>query len=106
MLQRPNHRILSFPSALFDENVLPVLLRLKSVKDCLELAEWCSSQYAFDDEDRLNSLHQAHLYAIKVSGKVKSRIQCSNFFLSATTAYYQPSLVAATAPSMAATAAP
>ena len=77
MLQRPNHRILSFPSALFDENVLPVLLRLKSVKDCLELAEWCSPQYAFDDEDRLNSLHQAHLYAIKVSGEVESRIQCN-----------------------------
>lgn len=71
------------PSPSFDENVLPVLFRLKSAKDCLELAEWCSSRYDFGDKDRLNSLHQAHLYAIKVSGEVESRIQSNSIDVNA-----------------------
>lgn len=63
------------PLPLFQENVLPLLHRLKFSKDCAELAEWCASRYENDEKERLVCLKHAQLYAMKYSSEVESRLQ-------------------------------
>ncbi|CAJ1953406.1 unnamed protein product [Cylindrotheca closterium] len=55
----------SYPS--FEGDVLPVLQKLKSADDMADLAEWCSKQYTFEDEDKLRSLDRAKNFAIQAS---------------------------------------
>ena len=53
----------------FEDDVLPVLNRLKQSADIAELSEWCSSQYAFEDEDKLRCLDHALNFAMKSSNE-------------------------------------
>ncbi len=53
----------------FEEDVLPVLNRLKVSEDVADLAEWCAVQYSFEDEDKLHSLDHALTFAMKASNE-------------------------------------
>lgn len=55
----------SYPS--FEGDVLPVLQKLKSPDDMADLAEWCSKQYTFENEDKLRSLNSAKNFAMQAS---------------------------------------
>jgi hypothetical protein len=59
----------AFPS--FEGDVLPVLNRLKSSGDKAELAEWCSTRYSFENEDKLKCLDLALKYAMQASSEAE-----------------------------------
>lgn len=62
----------SFPS--FENDVVPVLDRLRSSKDKAELAEWCSNHYR-NDEDRLKCLELALQSVMVASTEVERCLQ-------------------------------
>lgn len=57
----------------FTAEVLPVLNRLKKVDDVATLAEWCSEQYVFLNEDKLPCLDFALSAALKASSELEAR---------------------------------
>ena len=65
-----------FPS--FEHDVLPVVDRLKSASDRMELMEWCSSQYGSQEDDRLKCLDLALQAAITVSSELENNVYPPN----------------------------
>jgi hypothetical protein len=55
----------------FEVDVLPVLNRLKSSGDVADLAEWCSLEYNFEDEDKLKCLDHSLNFAMKASNEAE-----------------------------------
>lgn len=58
----------------FELDVLPVLSRLKSPTDVAELAEWCSLQYDFENEDKLRCLDHSLNFALRASSEAEQRV--------------------------------
>eukprot|EP00980_Cylindrotheca_fusiformis_P001961 scaffold443_cov125-Cylindrotheca_fusiformis.AAC.10 len=57
----------------FEDDVMPVLNRLKSSADIADLAEWCATQYSFENEDKLRCLEIALNSAIQASSEAERR---------------------------------
>lgn len=57
----------------FEDDVVPVLNRLKSPADVADLAEWCATQYSFENEDKLRSLDNALNSAMQASSEAERR---------------------------------
>lgn len=57
----------------FEDDVMPVLNRLKSTADVADLAEWCALQYSFQNEDKLRSLEHALNSAMQASSDAERR---------------------------------
>ena len=59
----------TFPT--FEGDVLPVLNRVKASANKAELAEWCSSRYSFESDDKLKCLDLALTFAMNASSEVE-----------------------------------
>lgn len=58
----------------FDDDVLPVLNRLKQSNDQCRLAEWCSAFYGDNDSQKLQCLDYGLRYAMTASSDVEKRM--------------------------------
>lgn len=65
-----------FPS--FENDVLPVFNRLKSSKDKLTLATWCSSQYEGNDDDKLKCLDLVLQSSLQSSSEVEQCLRLAS----------------------------
>ena len=65
-----NNEKTSFPS--FEGDVLPVLNRLQFPADIADLAEWCSTQYGFENENKLPCINHALHFATQASNEAES----------------------------------
>ncbi len=61
----------------FEAEVAPVIKKLKKSNDGAEFAEWCSSQYPTDSEDRLACLAMGLNIAIKASNEAEQTLLLS-----------------------------
>jgi hypothetical protein len=59
----------------FENDVLPVLTKLKLPNDQAILAEYCALQYADEDEQKLACLSKAIEFAIQASSDIESRLR-------------------------------
>jgi hypothetical protein len=59
----------------YDNDVLPVLKRLKSPRDQRDLAEWCSGKYDDGDEQKLRCIDYALTSAMNLSSEIEQRIE-------------------------------
>ena len=58
----------------FNDDVLPVLNRLKQSSDQCRLAEWCAAYYGDDDSQKLQCLDYGLRYAMTASSEVEKRM--------------------------------